>query len=72
MRNPPIASRGARNTRFLRLVESAVRRLVAETFALRRQRSHVRIVSGAPTFSLFYKAICAPRAETAVLSPSSE
>jgi hypothetical protein len=30
------------------------------TVALRRQRSHVRIVSGAPDFSLFYNAICAP------------
>ncbi len=31
-----------------------------------------RIVSGAPAFSLFYNAICAPRAETPVLSHSSE
>jgi hypothetical protein len=38
---------------FLRLVESVVPRLVAETFAVRRQRSHVRIVS-AHQFLVFH------------------
>jgi hypothetical protein len=39
---------GAPKARFLRLVEYVVPRSVALAFALRRQRSHVRIVSGAP------------------------
>ena len=37
-----------------------VRELRCRTVALRRQRSHVRIVSGAPVFSLFYSAISTP------------
>jgi hypothetical protein len=45
---------------FLRLNKCVVPGLGAWTFAFRRQRSHVRVVSGAPTFSLFYNAICAP------------
>jgi hypothetical protein len=48
---------GLAKPRFLRLVECVVPRSVALAFALRRQRSHVRIVSGAPFFSLFYSAI---------------
>src|SRR5882757_7482218 len=40
---------GTRNTRFLRLVERPIPQLAAaNATALRRQRSHVRIVSGAP------------------------
>src|SRR5229473_937724 len=44
---------------YWRLVEGLFRDWRRVTTALRRQRSHVRIVSGAPDFSLFYNAICA-------------
>jgi hypothetical protein len=46
-------------TPFLRLIKCVAPRLRAWAFALRRQRSHVRTVSGAPSFLYFYSAICA-------------
>ena len=53
----------------LRLVECAIPRLVALAFAIRRQRSHVRIASGAPK-SLCLQTDAYPQTETAALTCS--
>jgi hypothetical protein len=46
-------------TPILRLIKCVVPGLEAWAFALRRQRSHVPIVSDAPVYFCFFSAICA-------------
>jgi Bacterial regulatory helix-turn-helix protein, lysR family len=55
---------GARNTRFCDWSKDVFRNSPHGTVALRRQRSHVRIVSGAPDFPLSYNAILRTAPET--------